>query len=234
MVFEYSLPKTIAGVRLPDTELAKDAVLIMLRSVPQTLFNYCLRTFVLGMIDARRRGLHVDVDVVFQASILHDLCLSPVYPGNPEKTFEENSGEFAAAFARASGISDRRAERIYQAILLHAGKAAGRSPDIEFVMHGARQDVVGPKPEELSDAQIQEIESALPRLEFKSEFLSILSDHVSRTNNPDWTTDFLAQTPPHFQDTGGPPESCLGGHVENSFMTRNKINKRLEGATDGS
>lgn len=104
---DFTLPDSIADVRLPQTPLARDAALIMFSAVPRSIFNHCLRTFVLGMKDAQRRGLDVDTESAFHASILHDLCLAPTYPGSADKTFEENSADFAAAFARAAGLSDR-------------------------------------------------------------------------------------------------------------------------------
>ncbi len=195
---EYSLPKKVAGVLIPDTQLSRDAAHLMLASAPRFLFNHSLRTFVLGKIDAQRRGIIIDEEVAFHAAILHDLCLTAAYPGDPKRTFEENSGHFAVAFARAFGLSDSRLEKVNQAILLHAGRAHGKGPDIEFVMHGARQDVIGPNVTELTNDQLDIIEEEIPRLNFKIKFLSVLEGHIARSSNPDWTADFLISPPPDF------------------------------------
>ena len=128
----FSLPGTIAGVRIPDTQLAKDSALLMRSTAPPSLYNHCLRTFVLGMISATKQRLEIDEEMAFHASILHDLALTEAYHGDLRLSFEENSAHFAAAFARAAGVSDERADNVFRAILLHAGKAEREPPDVAF------------------------------------------------------------------------------------------------------
>ena len=195
---EYVLPKRIVGVRIPDTELARDAAHLMFTAAPRTLYNHSLRTFVLGMISAKRRNLKIDEEVAFHASILHDLGLTQPYHGDSNKSFEENSALLAVAFARAAGMGERRAENVHKAIILHAGRAFGEPADVEFVMEGARQDVTGPTVAELSDSEMLKLEEEIPRLNFKTQFLRILESHLVRTEVPTWTEGFARNPPPNF------------------------------------
>jgi hypothetical protein len=55
------------GVRIPDSDVALAAAALMQTAAPLFLFNHCLRTFLLGMIDAHKRSLNVDHEVVFVA-----------------------------------------------------------------------------------------------------------------------------------------------------------------------
>jgi hypothetical protein len=186
-------PGEILGVRIPDTDVAVAATALAQSAMSPSpaLFNHCRRTFVLGMLDARKRALQVDEEACYVASILHDIALMPEHAGDLTKTFEDNGAQLAQTFVLARGFSADRADKVAKAILLHAGGAGGTGPDIEFVMQGAGQDVLGPEPEQLTDEQLAAIERAIPRLHFKEEFLALMKDHVERTKNPDWTADFV-------------------------------------------
>lgn len=188
----------ILGVSLPDTEAAKAALTVMQAARSPVLLNHSLRTFVLGMTDARRRNLAIDAEAAFIASMLHDIALLPQHAGNPDKTFEENGALLAEELARRHDFSDSRAGNISASILLHAGQAPDKEPDIAFVMIGARQDVFGPSQGELSDADLGRLESQVPRLDFRLWFSAILRDHVMRSRNPGWTSDFVEETPIRF------------------------------------
>jgi HD domain len=194
------LPPEMLGVRIPDSDVAVAAAALMQTAAPLFLFNHCLRTFLLGMIDAHKRSLNVDHEVVFVASILHDLALVPQYAGDLKKSFEENGAEFAEALVMKHGFSADRADKVMKAVLLHAGQAGGMGPDIEFVMVGAAQDVFGPTVQQLSDDELAAMERAVLRLGFKMEFVLALRDHVSRSKKPTWTADFASQPPPGFMN----------------------------------
>jgi hypothetical protein len=193
-----ALPTEILGIRIPDSDVPVAAMALAQSAMPPALLNHCLRTFLLGMIDARKRTLQVDEEADFVSSILHDIALVAKYSGDMMKSFEENGAEFARTFALNRGLSADRAEKVAKAILLHADQADGMGPDIEFVMVGAAQDVFGPSQEQLSDDQVAAMELAVPRLGFKAKFLSLLTDHVKRTKNPTWTAGFVSDPPPKF------------------------------------
>jgi hypothetical protein len=186
-------PAEILGVRIPDTDVAVAAMDLAQEAMRPSpaLFNHCRRSFVLGMIDARKRALKVDEEACYVAAMLHDIALMPEHAGDLTKTFEANGAELAETFVLARGFSADRADKVAKAILLHAGKAGGKGPDIEFVMQGAGQDVLGPEPDQLKDEQLTALEYAIPRLRFKEEFLALMKDHVRRTKNPCWTADFV-------------------------------------------
>jgi HD domain len=193
-----AVPAEILGIRIPDSDVPVAAMALAQSAMPPVLLNHCLRTFLLGMIDVRKRTLQVDEEACFVSSILHDIALLPKYSGDVMKSFEDNGAEFARTFSLDRGFSADRADRVAEAIRLHAGNAEGKGPDIEFVMIGAAQDVFGPKPEQLSDDQVAAVEQAVPRLRFKAEFLSLLKDHLTRTKNPTWTARFVSDPPPNF------------------------------------
>lgn len=195
---DYRLPTEILGIRVPDSSASAAAAALMRAAVPDVLFNHCLRTFLLGMIDARNNKLKIDEEAAFIASMLHDVALVSAYAGDLTKPFEENGATFAQSFATKRGFAQDRADKIYKAILLHAGGAGGNGPDIKFVMVGAGQDVFGPTVAELADAQLAATEQAVPRLGFKRGFIALLEDHARRSSQPGWTAGFVSRPPPRF------------------------------------
>jgi len=192
------LPPEILGIRVPDSDVSVAAVALMRAAAPPVLFNHCLRTFLLGAIDARRRAQRVDEEAVFVASILHDLALVEKYAGDLTKSFEQNGAEYAERFVRDKGFSDDRAEKVAKSILLHVGQASGQGADIEFVMIGAGQDVFGPNLQQLPDDQLVAMEREVPRLQFRSGFVALMKDHVGRSKQPTWTADFARNPPSRF------------------------------------
>jgi HD domain len=194
-------PAEVLGVRIPDSDVAVAATDFAQAAMSPSpaLFNHCRRSFVLGMIDARKRALKVDEEACYVAAMLHDIALMPEHAGDLTKTFEANGAELAETFVLARGFSADRADKVAKAILLHAGDADGMGPDIEFVMWGTGQDVLGPQPDQLTDQQLAAIEGAIPRLRFKEKFLALMKDHVNRTKTPTWTAAFARGEGDFFQ-----------------------------------
>lgn len=191
-------PAKVLGISVPDTDASNAAFSMILAARSPLLVNHSLRTFALGMTDARRHDFDIDQEAAFIASMLHDIALLPREGEDLDKTFEETSADLARVLAKAHRFSDARSENIAQAILLHAGQAPPDKPDIAFVMVGARQDVFGPNREELSDMDLKELERQVPRLHFRRSFLAVMRDYVSRTRNPGWTSDFVENPPRRF------------------------------------
>lgn len=192
--------RIIIGICVPDTEMACCASKIMQQTGTPSLYNHCVRTFLLGMFDAGRRGLEIDEEVAFISSMLHGLALTEPRHGNPQKTFEENSADFARRFVLEGGFCAERAEKVALGILHHADSRPDADPDVALVMIGARQDVFGPAADELSKGLLQAVEDEVPRLDFKRSFVSTLKEHVARSEMPTWTESFVQTPPSSFYD----------------------------------
>ena len=73
--------KSLAGVRLPDTPLAKAALDLLEATSPQFICNHCVRTYVFGNLAVKSAGrLIVDEEIAFCGATLHDLGLVPAMP----------------------------------------------------------------------------------------------------------------------------------------------------------
>ena len=71
---------SLAGVRIPDTPLAKAAVDLLEVTSPQFICNHCVRTYVFGNLAVRSIGRSIiDEEIAFCAALLHDLGLVPAH-----------------------------------------------------------------------------------------------------------------------------------------------------------
>ena len=184
---------TIAGIRIPDSELARGARELALELSPDFLLAHVDRTFVFGAHAAAGAGLAIDEEIAYVAAILHDLGLTDRHGG--ERRFEVDGAEAARAWARSNGMSADEAQRVWDAIALHAapGIAEHRSPECALVHWGAGIDVLGAGADRLPPAVIAEVHRAFPRDGFADGMAELLEAAVRRSPAA-YALTWLAQT----------------------------------------
>lgn len=168
----------IAGVRIPDSRIAQDALALAREASPEFLLNHTLRTFVFGSLLAERRGWKVDAELLFLGALLHDLGLTEAH--RAPSRFEVAGADAALRFLRERGYPEARAEVVWDAIALHTslGIADRKRPEIALVHLGAGVDVIGLKLDEIAPAALEETLAALPRLGFKDCLVAALAASV--------------------------------------------------------
>ena len=175
-----ALARTIAGVPIPDSAVARAAVGLGWAAYPTFLFNHCLRTFLFGAMLAEREAVSYDAEMIFVAATLHDLGLTKTY-ATPEHPFEMDGADAAKAFLAEQGVRPDRAELVWDAIALHASiLVEHQDPQVGIVGNGAGADVFGSGIRSLSGERVTEILKAFPRLSFNTEFRDLLVDQCHR------------------------------------------------------
>jgi hypothetical protein len=175
-----ALPKKVAGVSLPDTSLAMAAVDMARAAAPPFLFNHCMRTFVFGALLAERDHLAYDQEMMFVGATLHDLGLTTRY-ATPDHSFEMDGADAAKAFLISRGVTEARAELVWNAIALHTSLLVEhQAPQVGLVGSGAGADVFGSEIKSLPLDRVQATVRAFPRLSFNTEFRDLLVDHCHR------------------------------------------------------
>ena len=185
-----NLPAEVAGIRLPQSDLALAAATFARQSCPDFLFNHCMRTYTFGVLLLQRRRLAFDADTAFVAAALHDLGLLPQFE-SAHGTFEIDGADAAEKFMLQRQRSAADADRVWHAVEMHDGKwalTARQGPEAMLVSLGAGTDVDGADPEELESRQVAEVLAAYPRLQFKQRFTSLLIAHCERKPNSQHAT----------------------------------------------
>jgi hypothetical protein len=163
-------PTTVAGVRLVDSKIARNAMQLARATSAPYLFNHAVRTYLLGSIIGRARAQHFDKELLFLACILHDLGLTDQYEG--ELPFEIEGAEAARRFLEENGYPGQGIEIVWDGIAMHASPIGRfKQPEISLVGAGAGADVLGPDSSQITKSDLGEILKAFPRLGFKTAFV---------------------------------------------------------------
>ena len=117
--------RLIAGVSVPDGPLVTAAIEYAQRLSEPYLFNHAMRSWLFAELIGRARGLDYDREVVAIGTILHDIGLTAGVPG-PNR-FEVNGADAARAFITGRGLSDRRAQLIWDLVALNSTPIARAS-----------------------------------------------------------------------------------------------------------
>src|SRR6516165_9531637 len=138
------MSEVIAGVRIRDSKLAREATDLLREHGTPLLFAHSLRVYLFGAIRGRHRGLTVDHELLYFGAVFHDLGLTPKYR-SPNHRFEVDGANAARDFLRANGIDEATAGLVWDAIALHTTPEVPwhKRPEIALVTGGVEADVLG-------------------------------------------------------------------------------------------
>ena len=76
------MTETIAGVDIPDTELAREATELVRKAGSPLLFDHSRRVFLFASLKGRYRKIEADPELLYVGAMFHDLGLTerPVPP----------------------------------------------------------------------------------------------------------------------------------------------------------
>lgn len=171
---EAAVIKIIAGVKIPDSKIARQARELVREHETELLFNHSVRVFLFGAMKGMREKLKFDPELLYVAALFHDIGLVDDYHTD-SKRFEVDSADAAREFLRSHGISEAKASLVWEAIALHTtpGIPQFMRPEISLTNAGVLVDVVGKDYDEYPPDQRDQVVTAFPRGNFKTEFIDI-------------------------------------------------------------
>jgi HD domain len=176
---QLSFSSTVAGVRLVDSKIARDATQLGREAYPPYLFNHAVRTFLFGSLIGKKLRQRFDEEVLYLACILHDLGLTDRFEG--ELPFEIQGAEAAKTFLEQRTYAKDKLGIVWDGIAMHASVIGHyKQAEIRLVGEGAGIDIVGPDYSQISKTDVDEILGAFPRLELKNSFLKTCAGVVRR------------------------------------------------------
>jgi hypothetical protein len=192
------MSEAIAGIRIPDSKLARQATELLLEHGTPLLFAHSLRVFLFGAIRGRRRNLKIDHELLYFGAVFHDLGLTSKYR-SPNHRFEIDSANAARDFLRTNGIDESTAGVVWDAIALHTTPEIPwhKRPEIALVTGGVEADVLGDGLEEIPAADRSAVLAAYPRIDFKRGIVQAFSDGFAdkpATTFGTMNTDVLERT----------------------------------------
>src|SRR6266403_1756965 len=133
----------IAGIKVPDTVLVRDAIDLSRSASEPFLFNHAMRSWLFGVLLSESAERAPDAELLAVATILHDLGLTDRYTA--ENRFEVDGANAARSFLKGRGISTQQMQVVWDAIALHTTRsiALHKEPEVAMTHSGITVDVLG-------------------------------------------------------------------------------------------
>jgi HD superfamily phosphodiesterase len=197
------MSEEIAGVRIPDSALAREATELVREVASPLLFDHSRRVFLFGSLRGREEGLEFDPELLYVGAMFHDLGLTERFRRTDQR-FEIDGADEARRFLQAHGITGEAAERVWLGIALHTTPdiPLHLGPEVALVTRGVELDVLGIGYQAITDEQREAVVTAHPRPDFKNRILAAFTDGIK--DRPDTTfgnvkADVLEHFLPGFQ-----------------------------------
>ena len=198
----------LAGIKVPDTTLVRDAIDLSRSLLEPFLFNHVMRSWLFGILLSDGAKLAPDPELLAVSGVLHDLGLTGRYTA--ENRFEVDGADAARVFLKDRGISTQQTQVVWDAIALHTTPtiALHKEPEVVMTHSGIAVDVLGVGLDRIPQDKQRAILTEFPRLAFKNQFQVCLCNVVRR--KPATTIDNILRdfgiryvegfTPPNFAD----------------------------------
>ena len=194
--------RTVAGVSVPDGPLMTAVIDFAQRLSEPYLFNHAMRSWLFAEAIGRTKGIAYDHEVVAIGTILHDIGLTAGVSG-PNR-FEVNAADAALSFISGYGISDRRAQLIWDLIALNSTPSLALHKEAEVAVGtmGIGLDYGGFGIDALDASDVGRIVSAFPRLKMKDRFSAACCRLVTErpeTSHDNFLRDFGERFVPGYK-----------------------------------
>ncbi|MFA3838991.1 HD domain-containing protein [Streptomyces aureus] len=194
---------TPAGVRVPDSKLAREATELVRDSTSELIYDHSRRVYFFGSLQGRNRDLSFDPELLYIAAMFHDLGLNEPFHGSGRR-FEVDSADEARRFLQAHQVPQDSIRRVWTAIALHTtpGIPEFMEPEVALVTAGVEYDVLGIGYHNIDEADRTAIVALHPRPGFKPRILEAFVDGIRpkpQTTFGNVKADVLAHYVPGFE-----------------------------------
>ena len=170
----------LAGIKVLDTTLVRDAVELSRSLLEPYLFNHVMRSWLFGILLSEGAKPAPDPELLAVSAVLHDLGLTDRYTA--ENRFEVDGANAARAFLKDRGISTQQTQVVWDAIALHTTSsiALHKEPEVVMAHAGITVDVIGIGLDRIPQDKLRAVLTEFPRLVFKNQFKERLCSVVRR------------------------------------------------------
>jgi hypothetical protein len=190
---DYISGLDVVAIRGPDSAAARMAEEHCREVSAPYLVNHCLRAYVWARLLAAHRGLRPDEELLYVASLLHDLGLTPAYASGPTEApcFAVRGAAAARSLVRRAGWTAESERRLAEAITLHVNVDVGLEHGLEahLLNAGTALDVTGLRYWELGSSSAAAVLERFPRLGMKQAIWAAWDSEARR--HPDCRGQFL-------------------------------------------
>ncbi|MDQ0967977.1 hypothetical protein QFZ20_003380 [Flavobacterium sp. W4I14] len=197
-----SMPKSVAGISIPDSSIAKQATELLLQHGTEFIYNHSLRVFLFSSLNGKRNSLKYDPELLYVSSVFHDLGLTKQY-SSADLRFEVDGANAARDFLKSHGLQKESLQLVWDTIALHTtiGIAEHKENEVALMYSGVGLDVMGEGYENLAEADRLAIVKAFPRNDFKKKIIPTFFggfEHKTETTFGNIKADVCAYMIPNF------------------------------------
>ncbi|HVI91885.1 MAG TPA: HD domain-containing protein, partial [Dongiaceae bacterium] len=151
-------PATIAGIRVPDSALARAATQLVRDSENDLLYQHSRRVFFWGALTGERRKLRYDPELLYIGAMFHDMGLTAKH-ASKDFRFEVDGANAARDFLKSYDIPERDVDDVWTAIALHTtpGVPEHMRPTVALLTNGVEMDVLGIAYHDFTEQQRQHV-----------------------------------------------------------------------------
>ncbi|PLC40635.1 phosphohydrolase [Ralstonia pickettii] len=195
---------TIAGIKIPDSVMARAAIDLIRDTESELLFHHSTRVFLFGALTGERKGLKFDPELLYIGAMFHDIGLTAQFRTSQNR-FEVDGANAARHFLQEHRIPEEDIDLVWDAIALHTtpGIPQFKKPVVQLVTAGVEMDVLGLAYDEFTEEQRTLVVSAHPRGEnFKEQIIDAFNDGMKHRPDSTFGTvndDVLALKDPGFR-----------------------------------
>ena len=155
---------TVQGIRIPDSQLAREATEFVRDTENDLLFHHSSRVYYWGALAALHRGLKVDHELLYVGCMFHDVGLTHEHC-SCDKRFEVDGANAARAFLDSRGVAQADIDKVWTAIALHTtpGIPEFMAAEIALLTAGVEMDVLGIDYEKFSETSREAVVHEHPR-----------------------------------------------------------------------
>jgi len=170
----------LAGIKLPDTSLVREAIELARSSSEPYLFNHVMRSWLFGVVLSAGTELAPDPELLAVSAVLHDLGLTDRYAAADR--FEVDGANAAREFLKDRGVSTQQMQLVWDAIALHTTRsiALHKEPEVAMTHSGIAVDFLGAGLDRVPLDKQRAILAEFPRLEIKNRLQTCLCNVVRR------------------------------------------------------
>jgi hypothetical protein len=196
--------RVMAGISVPDLLLITEVLEYARKLYDPYLFNHAIRSWLFAARIGQLKGMECDLEVVAVGTILHDIGLVADVSGS--NRFEVNGAEAALSFVKQRGMSNRRAQLVWDLVALNSTPSIALHKEAEVALGtmGIGLDYGGFGFDLVASAEMTDILRAFPRLKMKDRFAETCCRLVAakpETSSDNFLRDFGERFVPGYKPT---------------------------------
>ena len=194
--------RLIAGVSVPYSPLITAVLAYAQRLYEPYLLNHAMRSWLFAARIGQLKAMDCDPEVVAVGTILHDIGLSAGVAGS--NRFEVDGAAAARSFVKEQGVSNGRAQLIWDLVALNSTPSIALHKEAEVALGtmGIGLDYGGFGFDLIPSADMTSILRAFPRLEMKKKFAETCCRLVTakpETSSDNFLRDFGERFVPGYK-----------------------------------